>query len=595
MNKKTAFVEPQKIYEAIDFFTQVLHPEQLEYYGYEYLHEALGFESSLLWMKDDESMVLKGVKGCEIHYAPFVITHEMSLLATKVGVVLTKGLESYLPEYLLETYQPNILIPLISADELIGMIVSNSWKGQDPVYADTLKKLINNAFYSGIQTQKNINFKEQTDRKHYNQMLMNRLMAMTLTELDLNKLIQGCVEGIREMTASSKTSFWLLDDYSGKMTLRYYEDLISYNKTVGAISFKDEFPLEKLTYSFEDEVEKISCFFEDMRFFEKLEPKYITFIKRDRVIGFVTMSETISGRAFDDTLIEPVENILAVICAAIDNAKYLMLLERQKNQIDKSWSALTQITKSIKTINSAADLDELWTLTFQCLDQFSGVSEVFTAFKTDQGDYEIRYGTISELIGKRISLRNSGIQALKRGLLMDHRPGSFHTYITGFDGETSDFSTVVAPIDIVRLEMETDGPFAIMAAVGFKSQFLQYESNYFEALASSIAPLVWQMTAVAQISTKKIYSEPELFLETLRDYEAQKQKYWMDYKVYYKPWVGRIFEDARHIKDGPNIFKIGSKLCRFAFDEECLSTDDYEASVQGTPEEIIEALESLCS
>lgn len=113
-----------QILEAIDFFTQVLHPEQLETYGYEYVHTALKLESSQLWMKCDDAMHWKASRGINPIYEPFEVTPQIARLATKVGVVLTSGLEEYLPSDIMTDYHPNFMLPLIVADELIGLIIS---------------------------------------------------------------------------------------------------------------------------------------------------------------------------------------------------------------------------------------------------------------------------------------------------------------------------------------------------------------------------------------------------------------------------------------------------------------------------------------
>ncbi len=588
-------MEPDQILEAIDFFTQVLHPEQLETYGYEYVHNALKFQSSQLWMKSDNAMCWKASRGVNPIYDPFEVTQQIAQLATKVGVVLTSGLEEYLPKEIMTSYHPNFMLPLIVADELIGLIISNSWDDQDYLYAETLKKLINNAFYAGIQIEKNKEFKQLMDRKLYNQMLMHRLMALTLTERDLEQLIKSCVEGIRELTASAKTSFCLMDERIGKIALRHFEDLISFKQTYFELNYNQEIPSGRLTYSVKKDHQILKEMFGTIEPFEQLGAVYITLLKKREVIGFVTMGETISGTPFDVSLFETIESILTAICSAIDNANHLQQLENQKKQIDQAKLALEHITQSIKTVTSATDLDELSELIFQSLDLFAGIDEAYIAYREADGTYVVSQGSGSTLMGEKFALNEQGINLLSRGLLIDHEEGSVGKYLKAKSPELNQGKTCIAPIDVVKFDAVSEGPCAMILVMSFKNQSHYYELNYLEAMASSIAPLMHQMRAVEALSSEKTKTDAELFMEKLDAYEEQRQKFWLDYKVYYKPWKGSIFKGREALSLGDTSYVLGSKICTLVFDEEIFDPTEYQAAVNGTPEEIIEALEVLCS
>lgn len=583
-----------QILEAIDFFTQVLHPEQLETYGYEYVHTALKLQSSQLWMKNGEAMYWKASRGINPIYEPFEVTPQIARLATKVGVVLTTGLEAYLPNEIMMDYHPNFMLPLIVADELIGLIISNSWSNQDYMYAETLKKLINNAFYAGIQIEKNKEFKQLMDRKLYNQMLMHRLMALTLTERDLDQLIKSCVEGIRELTASAKTSFCLMDERIGKINLRHFEDLLTFKQTYFELEYNHEVPSNRLTYSVQRDKEILTSMFGGVEAFESLGAAYVTLLKKDKVIGFITMGETISGTSFDESLFETIESILTAICSAIDNANHLMQLENQKKQIDQAKLALEHITTSIKTVTSATDLEELSNLIFQSLELFAGIDEAYIAYREPDGTYVIDQGSAPHLMGETFKLNENGVNFLSRGILIDYEEDSMGKYLEAHNNSLIQNKTCIAPIEVVRFDALSEGPCAVILAMSFKNQFHYYELNYFEAMASSIAPLMRQMRTVQALNIEKVKSDAELFMEKLEFFEEQKQKFWMDYKVYYKPWKGSLFKGRETSVLGDNSFVIGSKICTLVFEEEIFDPSEYQAAVDGTPDEIIEALEVLC-
>lgn len=432
------------------------------------------------------------------------------------------------------------------------------------------------------------------DRKLYNQMLMHRLMALTLTERDLDQLIRSCVEGIRELTASAKTSFCLMDERIGTINLRHFEDLTSFKQVYFELTYNHEVLSKRLTYSVQRD-RKILCeMFGGVESFEQLGAAYVTLLKKDQVIGFITMGETISGTPFDESLFETIESILTAICSAIDNANHLIQLETQKKQIDQAKLALEHITTSIKTVTSATDLEELSSLIFQSLELFAGIEEAYIAYREPDGTYVVTHGSAETFMNTKFELKEQGCNLLSRGLLIDHEEGSLDKYLISENLSLLQGKTCISPIDVVKFDALDEGPCAVILAMSFKNQFHYYELNYFEAMASSIAPLMRQMRTVEALNIEKVKTDAELFMEKLEAYEEQRQKFWMDYKVYYKPWKGRIFKGREELSLGDNSFVIGSKICTLVFDEEVFDSAEYQAAVNGTPDEIIEALEVLC-
>lgn len=589
----------EKLLEAIEFFSQVLHPDQLVEYGYQYIHQALGLETSLLYMKseDKKSLYLKGASSCDIDVQRFDLTSKVKTLATKVGVVLSADLAVYLPEELTKKYRPNFLMPLIVADELIGLIVSNDWNEtdlEDWHFAEALKKLINNAFYTGMQTEKNRQFMKLMDRKLYDQMLLHQMMAHAITALELDQLIRHCVDGIRELTSSGQTSFCLLEEHSENIVVKHYTDLKYFKKAHGAVVWNANEQAVKMTYSVENDAEALAVLFGQTDLFQRLGAQYVILLKTSPVIGFVTLGQPVSDQVYSQSTFDLIESIMSSICIAIENANHLSVLNDQKKLLNSTVESMTQLAHSIKTVNSAEDLSELSELVFRCMNLFAGIDQALLARRISADTYKVSHSTDEAYIDWEFSLSQKGLEQLEKGLLLDFAENSLGDYLLGFEPHSKGRNTLLAPIDIVHMEEGGIGPRAILVGLNMEHQFLNYEVHYVETLASSVAPVFHQLEQREVLAKAHQKSEEQRFVEALELHETQKQNYWMDYKVYYKRRSNGLFGPKGTLAADRENYRLGNLICCFAYEEELFSEELSEGSLSGPPEDIKNALEVLC-
>ena len=585
--------------EAIDFFSQVLHPEQLAEYGYAYIREALGLKSSYIFLRNsaETELIPCGTDGTAMPLAAIQLTDQVKRLATKVGVVLTTDLALYLPEALMMSYAPNFLMPLIVADELIGVIISNDWhhSGEmDIMFAEALKKLVNNAFYTGIQMEKNHEYRKQMDRKLYDQMLLHQLVEVAISEREIEQVIKTCVDGLRELTASAQTSFCLLDAHSGKIAVKHYADLINFKKVHGEVAWNRYETPKRMTFSVKAHQDELKALFGSFDLFERLESQYVILLKSNPVIGFVTLGEPLGTQVYTQSTFDLIESIMSTICIAIENASHIGVLNQQKSLLNQTVDAMTQLGDSIKTVNSATDLDELSTLLFQSIDIHAGVDAAALAVKLDENTYCIRQSTDPRFIHKTFSLSSLGVSMLERGLVLDLTAGSMGNYLEGFEADLSEHQTLLAPIDVVRMAESHQGPEGLLIGLNLSRCFLNYELKYVETLASSVAPVMRQLREKEVLEEAQDKTDAHKFLEALQTYELHKQELWMDYKVYFKTHRTRLFEaKPKLVADRPT-YQLGNLSCCFAYEEEPFDEAHFEGVLEGTPDEIIEALELMC-
>lgn len=589
----------EKLLEAIEFFSQVLHQDQLVEYGYQYIHQALCLESSLLYMKSDDkkSLYLRGASDCETEVQRFDLTSKSKTLATKVGVILNDDLAVYLPEELIKKYQPNFLMPLIVADELIGLIISNDWHDpdlEDYHFAEALKKLINNAFYTGMQTEKNRQFMQLMDRKLYDQMLLHQMMAHAITALELDQLIRHCVDGIRELTASGQTSFCLLEDHSENIVVKHYTDLKYFKKVHGTVIWNVTEQPVKMTYSVERDAKALALLFGQTDLFRRLGAQYVILLKCSPVIGFVTLGQPVGDQVYSQSTFDLIESIMSSICIAIENANHLSVLNDQKKLLNSTVESMTQLAHSIKTVNSAEDLSELSELVFRCMNLFAGIDQALLARRISAGTYIVSHSTDEAYIDWEFSLSPKCLEQLEKGLVLDFAVDSLRDYVLGFEPHSAGRNTLLAPIDIVHMEEGGIGPQALLVGLNMERQFLNYEVHYVETLASSVAPVFHQLDQREVLVRSHQKSEEQRFLEALELHEAQKQNYWMDYKVHYKRRRDGLFGPKGTLAADRENYRLGNLICCFAFEEELFSEDLSEGSISGSPEDIKNALEVLC-
>lgn len=487
------------ILEMIDFFSQVMHPELIESYGYSYIHDILAFHASAIYMvRPPGRLCLSQYKQLEGLPASLALTSRHEMLATKVGVVLYEGLELYFEGH--QGFESvNLLMPLVVADQLIGLIVARrdaNWEEADYTFAETVKKMVNLSFGTGLQMTESKQFQALMDRRIYDQMLLAHLSKLLLSHLDERELIHAAVEGIRELTASAQTAFFLKDEYANQLELVHYTDLIQFNRLIGYIKLEGVSRPLKQTYQVSAEANALrACLGEGgMAMLERVGAQWLIFLTSEEPLGFVTLGNRISGEALSESVLPLVESIMGSVLIGLKNAMQFKLMARQKNELTQSLSAMESISKTLNNLSSAADLLELAEL-FLMHGVFQlGVSAGIFYFKKDSGIYEVAatYG-LSQLEAcslDALELTEDGLSALSTGWLTCYRPEAVRDYLS-FSQDTllSVENFITAGIWSRSIE-HSKHPQGLFIGFNMEKPFGTFEKYYLETLTQGVAPLM---------------------------------------------------------------------------------------------------------
>lgn len=492
------------ILEMIDFFSQVMHPELIEEYGYRYIHEILGLEASAIYMvKEPRALYLAQFIGLDCLPGTLEINRSFEDLATKVGVVLFEELHIYFENDSAFEFA-NFLMPLVVADQLIGFIVASrpkTWQYEDYTFAEAAKKMVNLAFGTGLQMTENKKFRELMDRRIYDQMLLSHLSKLLLQHLDETELIQAAVEGIRELTASSQTGFFLKSEYSNVLELVHYSDLKHFNRLIGHMAIQGEVPLLKLTFSLDEpeDYRLLLAYFgnDGLEMLRKVGASRIVFLSDKEIIGFVTLGETVAGERLSEVVMPLVESIMGSVRIGLENAKQFKLLNRQKQELSQSLKAMEAISKAINNLSGAADLNELAELLLMNFVFQLGVASGAVYFKDEHHGYKMAacYGMtqIEEQVVTEVNLSEQCLAELRTGWLTGYEANAINLYLIDnaceLEALFGDKTFLMTGIWPKSLE-ESTYPECIFIGFELEKVFSQFEKYFTEALIQGVSPLI---------------------------------------------------------------------------------------------------------
>lgn len=495
------------ILEMIDFFSQVMHPELIEEYGYRYIHDILNLEASAIYMvKEPKALYLAQFINVEGLPQSIDLTPQFNELATKVGVVLFEDISVYFQNA--KTFDfANFLMPLIVADQLIGFIVakrSNDWQHEDYTFAEAAKKMVNLAFGTGLQMTENKKFKELMDRRIYDQMLLSHLSKLLLKHLDELELIQAAVDGIRELTASSQTAFFLKDEKTKLLEVKHFSDLKHFNRIVGHMPVISSVPLVKQTYSIKDDHATLLGYFgeEGLKLLAKVGARQLIFLTTDQMVGFVTLGDSVSGEPVSDVVLPLVESIMGSVLIGLENAKQFRLLTQQKQDLAQSLKAMEAISKTMNNLSGASDLTELAELLLMTLVFELGVSSGVVYYKTSDNAYGsyATYGLsqIESGLLDTVKLTENSLCELQSGWLTAYETGTISHYLTDEDGSLQavfdEHNLLMIGIWPKSLEIGSY-PECLFLGINLQKTFSQFERYFAETMIQGVSPLITLLKA----------------------------------------------------------------------------------------------------
>ena len=318
-----------KLSEMVSFFNQRFHMEQLVTYGYKFLHEKLDLLNSAIYIKNNDIFELGSKFGYDEIPEYIKSNSALSKIAILHGRLLVYSFNKYFEEDFINSTEMQIIIPLIVKSELVAFIVSNgvSYGELSPEDIEFMEKgniLINNALSLAKADMDYLKMSRTLDKDIFSLLFLNQSTRLLMSENEVDKIYIMCIDIIRELTASRVTSLGLYDENSKRVIIKGYQDVNSNEKINVEFEFAgNREPTEKIIYHINNDEAELKSIFKDLSGFSDLEAEHVVLIVKDKIIGFITISDTINNQEYDKSTYEMIESMAASIYISIANASYI--------------------------------------------------------------------------------------------------------------------------------------------------------------------------------------------------------------------------------------------------------------------------------
>ena len=521
--------------QAIDFFSQKLVFEQIIDAAFDFLNELLLVDKSAIYVLEKDTYVVKKVKGCKQEVSNIKMTPELNNLAAFYGNVVTgkdKILNFFDPE-LIDLLSINTVVPLIIEGDLYGFILLyNKTSGEDDyIISEALMRLINNALgdYSRYEKLEKVN--RELDEKIFNLFAINQSSKVLLSDLRMEALYSISVDVFSELTRSKVTGFVLFDERSDRYVLKGFKDVYYKTKDVTIrlmLKSSGNIDTNKLIINLKDQKD---CDYFNSLFEEdsvlvgeqlaQLDAIYVVLIlKNKQILGFVTLSETVTDSEYSDSIFELIESLAASTYTALTNAKLFEVVNEQKAQIQKKLDkliSLSNLTRNISNSVRTGTLIDVATKTLQV--SFNVDKGAFCLYKKETNEFEFSKTINLDHISTKSITPNSNWKRIFEG---DHVYAVGEKNITeyfeeGFAEEIGDAQGVlIVPIFIDMLEIELLGAIVI-----FKYTDLQLDNEenllILDTIAGNIAPVLNNLLIIQMQQRFMLPNFIELFKKDLKE------------------------------------------------------------------------------
>jgi hypothetical protein len=535
--------------QAIDFFTQKFNLSQLSCYAFEFTNQILSLNSSALFIKKEDCFELVEVKNYNIDQYFIEDNIKLQRIATFYGNVMTSGFDTYFEKKDIDAFQPKLIIPLIIKDLLYGFIITKgketgSIDDDDLLMSKALMQLINNS----LESSKNLidlqHTNNQLDQKIFNLFSINHSSRILLSEFDLNRLYALATDIFSELTSSRITSFGLYDEIKDKIVLRGYKDVFSANKH--QIDFEllmSSYKGYKVVFHYQDDKELLQSIFKNYEDFKYMNAEYIILIVKEKVLGFVTISKPVNDRAYDQALFELIESLAASTYISFKNAIYFNEIDRQRRSIQQKLHTLTNLNTLIRNINSCATIEELCDISIKTLHYSFGIKKAFIALK-EKDTYVIKNHVGFEL-HSNILETNDRWTIINNNSFVSYMSYEASNYLSKYliDDIGTSNCLVINPISTGNEDLDDScEPIGYIIVLQTSQSLREEEVLLIETMSNSISPIVDHLQAIKLIKQEHIVNQKEVFLNSLNTKLANRDKYFIDFYIYYKKLIQIPFE-----------------------------------------------------
>lgn len=558
-------IEYGQLLESIDFFAQNLSFEQIVSYGYNFIHSIIGLSASGVFVLEENTFVLKQSRDAEFKMSSFAYDGRMDLLATKFGRAMQVELDLYFDADFINTNEITFAFPILVKNKTVAVIFSKSEQfdlSDEKCSASIhgINQMVNKA------TENAINFKQvkrvnaELDKKIFNLLFVNHSTKAFMSELDLSKLYQLCIDVISEITASTVTSFALYEPQLSKIVLKGYKNILTYQTIYCELeTVESTEAIFQIIYHIERDYEKLSLLFKSPEKFKILEAEYIVLLVKKDILGFVTIGKNIGGNDYSMELLNQIESLSSSIYIAISNAQFIQKISRQKNEISTHLNMIEALNRAIKTINSCESLKELSHITMRTINLAFDYTKALIAVKNDEG-YQV-IGTLGFDYTGEVTFVDKFIEKHGGELYFDPiRNRGTHYIHTSLLKEIGQHNCFVS-VPIVADEYNKEKPIGFILAFESKNRLENNQVLALDTIGNSVAPLVKQLKHNEQMKKQFIINQEYEFLKKLNNAIKNRDTYCLDFVVHFKKLMLKPFETFDDTPyEGLQIFIVGDLL-----------------------------------
>ena len=521
--------------QAIEFFSQKLVFEQIIDAAFDFINELLLVDRSAIYVYENNTFVAKKIKGFKNKPTNIEMTADLANLATFYGNILyeREKVVKYFNAEIIDSLEINAIVPLIIEAELYGFIAfhNNNFGEDDYIISEAIMRLINNALENFNRYEKLTRVNTELDEKIFNLFAINQSSKVLLSDLRMDVLYSISVDVFSELTRSKITGFVLFDERSDRYVLKSYKDVFYKTKEVNIRLMLKNSSVINPNKVIINLANKADCKYFNNLFeedsiladaqLEQLEAKYVVLIlKNNQILGFVTLSETVTDSEYSDGIFELIESLAASTYTALTNAKLFETVNEQKSLIQKKLDkliSLNYLTRNISSSIRTETLMEIATKTMQV--SFNVDKGAFCLYKKETNEFELsKTINLDQCKNKIITPNQNWKRVFEGDCVYAIGQNSVCEYVgEEIANEIGDVQGVlIIPVNIDMMEVEVLGAMIVFKYNGIQ---LDNEENMLilDTVAGNIAPVLNNLLIIQMQQRFMLPNYIELFKKDLKD------------------------------------------------------------------------------
>jgi len=548
----------KSLIHAIEFFSQRFDAVQITHHVIDFIDELIVLDQVVVFAKDDD--VYKPVRQTGYHnydYTFEVKREYEDIVVLHAGLFSKEDIKRFLPIEVSEYFPCAFGIPLIMDKKMFGFVLINRDENKVPFDSEDeiIAVALMNLFYIALTNFESydalINTKKRLDEKIFNLFAIHQSSKILMSTLEIEAMCDLSTSVFSELTQSSVTSIFLLNEDSKSFKMMAYQNVyelrgerhihVYTNDNVNVLSEKEYLCLEK-----DEDLEIMHTIFynaEDM--LKALKPVYIVpIVKNEDVLGFVTLGRRVNDMSYNDSNMELIHSLASSLYISITNAMYVKTIQEQKKIIDSKLNRLMNMNLMIKNINSSSDLNHLFEITKATLEWSHNVTSGILAVYDQVEDVFV----IKERIGcqslEETQAFNQVVNTLKKGHMVI--ASSIHEaedllgndVVQQLEGEFG--GALLVPVYLDKFELELLGFIGIFDMKDMLLTDLENQLIY-ESIANAIAPSWYHLKQLEKIKTTYEINSEALFIEKLAEEIEDCREYDLDLHVFVVEFRGKHF------------------------------------------------------